>query len=71
MFGSNANSTKRNKAQKRALRIVYKYYGKSLEGLLDIVAETTIHAKHLQILTYYSPVLLFYTPWKHHRAVMG
>ena len=51
MFGSKANTNEIHKIQKQAFRTVYNNYDKFLEELLDIVAGTTIHTKHLQFLT--------------------
>ena len=53
MFGSKANNTKINKAQKQAPRIVYDY-GKYLE-LLDIVAGTTIQFLMTKVYVSESP----------------
>lgn len=50
MLGSKAKDTKINKGQKGALIIVYNDHGKSLAELVDIVAGTTMHTKHLQFL---------------------
>ena len=50
MCQSKDNNTKKNKAQKQAIRIVYNGYRESLKELLDIAAGTTIHKKHLQFL---------------------
>ena len=50
VFESKANNIKINKTQKQALTTVYNDYENALEELLDIVARTTIHTKHLQFL---------------------
>lgn len=50
MLGSKAKDTKINKGQKGTLKIVYNDHGKSLAELVDIVAGTTMHTKHLQFL---------------------
>ena len=40
------------RAQKRALRIVYNDYGRSLEKFLDIIAGTAIHKKTCKSLNH-------------------
>lgn len=49
MFGSKANNTKIKKTTKTSSQIVYNDY-ENLTELLDIVAGTAIHTKHLQLL---------------------
>ena len=50
MFCSKTSNNLIDKTHKRALRVVYKSYDKSLEGLLQIDGSVTIHQRNLRTL---------------------